>query len=234
MYRSRLQSVEERTNLRKALWWVVGAGGVIVVMMVVGVPLLIRMAIFLGEVRSSGKGVEKTDVIAPVPPSLAVSYDATNSARQTLAGLAEAGTTVYLTQNGESKGNVVVRENGGFVFGDIVLKEGNNTFGSVAVDQAGNRSQPAKEVTIYYSNKQPKLEIESPTNRQQVMGKQVEIKGTTTGTRLTVNERLIILGAEGKFNTVYNLEPGENVLVFSAVDQAGNQIRKELIVTAIP
>lgn len=234
MYRSRLQSLEDKKNFRKATFLALGAVGLIVFVLILGIPILVRMAIFLGDLKSSKSPVEKTDLIPPVPPNLLVSFDATNSSRQTLSGLAEPGSTVYLTQNSESRGSVVVKDDGIFQFGNVILKEGDNKFVGIAIDQVGNKSQSSREVVIYYSNKRPELNVDSPTDRQQITGNRVEIKGSTSGTRLTVNDRLIILGNNGVFSTTYNLDPGENVLVFIASDRAGNQTRKELTVTATP
>ena len=124
-------------------------------------------------------------------------------------------------------------EDGGFSLSNVKLVEGDNKLSAVAIDQAGNKSAPSSEVDIYYSNQQPKLEISSPTDNQQVGGASVEVSGlTTAGVRLTVSGRLIIVNSEGKFSTQFNLASGDNALVFIATDKAGNQTRRELTVTS--
>ena len=236
MYRSRLTRLEERRNLRKATWLAGGTVVLVVTVVILGIPILVKMAGFLGDLKSSSRPVDKNDLIPPVPPAISLPYDATNSARIEIAGSAEPGSTVYLTQNSESQGNAVVGEDGIFRFRDVALKDGNNKFEAVAVDQSGNKSQPSSGVMLLFSNKPPELKIESPTDRQQVSGEmKVEIKGSTgSDVRLTVNERTVIVNSSGKFATTLSLNSGENALVFVAVDRAGNQTRKELTVTAIP
>ena len=235
MYRSRLQRVEEKRNMRQATVLSLGTILIIVAVIVLGIPLLIRMAVFLGDLKSSSRPVDKNDLIPPVPPSISLPYDATNSATQTVGGSAEPGSSVWLTLNGESSGDVVAAEDGGWSISPVRLVGGDNKLSAVAIDQGGNKSAPSPEVDIYYSQQSPQLDISSPTDNQQVSGTTVEISGTTTASvKLTVNGRLIIVNSEGKFSTQFNLTSGDNALVFIAVDRAGNLTRAELTVTSTP
>lgn len=229
--------MEEKRNVRKAVVLTFGIVILVVVILVLGIPVLLKLTSFLGNFRSSGGIVDKTDLFPPAPPSLNIPYDATNSSRQTINGWAEADSMVYLTKNGQSLGSQKTDSTGAFSFGDVTLEAGDNTFVAVAVDQAANKSQPSDETNLFYSSKSPELTLESPTDRQQVSGSspQVTIKGVVMGVeRLTVNGRVVVVGPDGKFATNYSLSLGENVLVFVAIDRAGNQTRKELIVIAIP
>lgn len=221
---SRLSRLEDRRNSRKAVWLILGTIVLLALAVFLGIPVLVKMAIFFGDLKSSKAPVDKTDLIPPPPPSLSLPYDATNSSRQTISGSSEAGSTVYLTLNGESAGNVVTTDDGTFTLGNINLKDGDNALIAVAMDQAGNKGNPSVEVDVYYSNKPPELTAEISA----VANNKVEIKGTTNGERLTANERLIIIGQEGKFATTLNLNPDEKTLVLVATDRAGNQTRKEV------
>ncbi len=189
-----------------------------------GIPVLVKMAVFLGDLKSSKMPVDRTDLIPPPPPSFSLPYDATNSANQTISGGSEAGSTVYLTLNGESVGNVVAKDDGTFTLGDLTLKNGDNVLVAIAIDQAGNKGNASAEVDVYYSNKPPELAVET----SMVADNKVEIKGTTNGERLTANDRLIIIGQGGKFATTINLNPDEKILVLVVTDRAGNQTRKEV------
>ena len=235
MYRSRLQRVEEKRNLRRATVLSLSTILVIVAVIVLGIPLLVRMAVFLGDLKSSSRPVDKNDLIPPIPPLISVSYDATNSATQTIGGSAEPGSSVWLTLNGDSAGDVVAAEDGGWSISPVRLAEGDNKLSAVAIDQGGNKSAPSTEVDIYYSQQPPELDISSPSDNQQVSGASVEVRGSTTaGVRLTVNGRLIIVNSEGKFSSQFNLVAGDNALVFIATDRAGNQTSAELTVTSTP
>jgi hypothetical protein len=172
----------------------------------------------------------------PAPPQISLAYDATNSATQTISGLAEPGSTVYLSQNSHEAGNVVTSNEGIFEFRNITLTKGDNLFTAIALDQSSNKSLTSSSVHLTYSSDPPKLEITSPTDHQSITDKgSVNLLGTTQNvTRLTVNDRTIIVGSNGKFNTMYSLTPGDNVLVFTATDASGNQTRKELTVNYSP
>lgn len=216
--------MEDRRNSQKAVLLILGTIVLLALAVFLGIPILVKMAIFFGDLKSSKTPVDKTDLIPPPPPSLSMPYDATNSALQTISGNSEAGSTVYLTLNGESVGNVVTKDDGAFSLGNINLKNGDNALIAVAIDQAGNKGNPSAEVDVYYSNKPPDLTVETSA----VADSKVDIKGTTSGERLTANDRLIIIGQGGKFATTINLNPDEKTLVLIATDRAGNQTRKEV------
>lgn len=227
--------MEEKRNLRRATVLSLGTILIIVAVIILGIPLLIRLAGFLGDIKSSSQPVDKYDTIPPVPPLISVSYTATNSATQTISGSAEPGSSVFLTLNSDSSGDVVAAEDGGWSISSVRLVEGDNKLSAVAIDQAGNKSSPSTETDIYYSQKPPQLDVSSPTDNQQVNGTNVEVSGSTTaGVRLTVNGRLIIVSSAGKFSTQFPLVAGANALVFIATDKTGNQTRAELTVTATP
>ena len=221
---SRLTRLEDRRNSRKAILLILGTIVLLALAVFLGIPVLVKMAIFFGDLKASRTPVDKTDLISPPPPSFTLPYDATNSARQTVSGSSEAGSTVYMTLNGESVGNVVTKDDGTFTLGDIRLQDGDNALVAVAIDQAGNKGNPSPEVDVFYSNKPPELAVET----SMVADNKVQIKGTTNGERLTANDRLIIVSQTGKFDTTISLNPDEKVMVFVTTDRAGNQTRKEV------
>ncbi len=231
MYHSRLQKLEEKQNLRQATLISLGTVLLIATTLILGIPLLIRLAGFLGELKSTDRPIDKNDTIPPVPPQVSLPFDATNSAQLTLTGNSEPGATVFLTLNEDSSGDVVVSDNGSFTLPQISLTEGDNALAIVAVDQSGNKSVSATQFSVYFSQKAPDLQVDAPTDNQQVTGNTVEVKGNTTpGMKLTINGRLIIVASDGNFATNLNLNPGENPLVIVASDKLGNQARKELTV----
>ncbi len=236
MYRSRMQRIEEKRNIRKAALLILVTILLIVGMAIVGIPLLTRMALFFSSFNAQS-GNEKYDNIPPAAPQIVLPYEATNSATISITGFAEAGSTVYLTQNTDSEEITVTGDDGTFKFEDLSLKAGENIFSAVAMDKAGNKSLTSAQRQISYSHKSPKLVIDTPTDHQVISGEsnRLEIKGSTDiGDRVTVNERNIIVGSSGNFSGLYYLANGENVLVFIALDQAGNQTRKEMTVTYNP
>ena len=238
MYRgTRLQRLEERRNVRRAILMILGSIALILFLIWAGIPVLARLAGLISDLTMTSKPVDRTDLIPPGPPQIRSDFTATNSRIMTLSGNAEPGTTVYLTHNEEAAGNVVTKEDGAFEITDLVLSEGQNIFFAVAFDQAGNQSQMSSAVEIYHSTKTPKLELESPTDRQEVKGKtgRVDVKGITDpGVRVTANERFIIVSEDGRFSGSIDLKEGENTIAVVAVDRAGNQAKNEVAVIYQP
>jgi hypothetical protein len=228
-----MEKSEERQNIKK-VWILLGiniailAGGVII-----GIPVMIRLAIWWGDVKTARSPAIKTDLIPPAPPKILLEFESTNSASQKIAGLSEPGSTVAVGMNGSPLGNSVADSAGKWIFANVILNEGINRFTAVAVDEAGNKSVESDPVSMAYQSKSPDLTVESPADRQVVSGKSavVEVKGfTVPSARLTINDRVVVVGNGGRFTTSVNLSEGENVLVVVAADASGNQTRKELVV----
>jgi len=232
MYSSRLSRREEKQNIRKAILLIAGTILILILAGFFAIPILTRTAIFISSLNSKNTIGDKLDTIPPGAPQIIFSYDATNSATQVLSGRSEAGSTVYLTQNTIDRGNVVTDVDGNFQFTQISLSLGNNLFNAVAIDQAGNKSLTSSEVHLVYMNQPPKLDLQFPTDQQTFDKNALQLKGSTeNATRVTVNDRNIILNSDGQFDTNFPLNPGDNVLIFIVYDSAGNQTRKELTVT---
>ena len=234
MYRSRLQRVEENRNLQKSVWLVLAIVGIMGLLAVYGLPLLVRSAVWFGNMRANSSNRDKSDLIPPGPPFLIITYTATNSAQLLIRGTAEPKSSVFFTLNFQPAGKTGVGDEGVFEYDGIILDEGNNAISAVAVDEEGNRSQPSKPLGVWYANKAPDLTVDTPVDGQKFFGSnsRIEIKGVVAlQTKLTINNRIMIVGGDGKFSTFYGLTEGENTLVFQAEDQAGNQTRKEIKVS---
>lgn len=232
---SRYSSLEERRNRRKAVLW--SLAGILVIVAVVfgGIPVLGKLAEGINNLKSNGKPIDKNDLIAPVSPVISLAYDATNSANQAISGLAEPYSMVYLTRNNDPVGQVKAGNDGSFEVVSVKLVDGRNTFTAVAIDEAGNKSSPANSVVMIYSNKGPEIKLDSPVENQHVNGNppKVQISGSVDpSARLLINDRVIIVSAQGKFNINFQLNNGDNLLIITATDAAGNQTKKELTVTA--
>ncbi|MEK9201188.1 MAG: hypothetical protein AAB909_04420 [Patescibacteria group bacterium] len=237
MVRSRLQRLEEKRSVRTATLLGIGTVVLIILVVIMGVPTVVKMAAFLAEINSANKPVDKNDFIPPPPPLLSNPYPATNSASQVITGSAEPGVTVHLSRQDERVAELVAAEDGSLHFGDVRLVEGENKFSAVAVDSGGNISQTSRNLTIFYLTKQPTLEISAPSEGTTVSGSnaKLEVKGKTdVGARIIVNQRLVIVDSEGNFSTLVTLVSGENKLVVEARDQATNVSKKEIVVNYQP
>ena len=229
MYRSRLQRLEEKRDMRAAVLIFALVILLLIFLGFVGIKFLPRLVNMLSN--SKKVSLDKNDLIPPPPPSLILSYSATNSATINLNGQSEPESVVYLTQNGESKGNQKTQDNGLFVFHEITLSEGNNQFRLVAMDPAGNQSPPSTTYAVEYLSKVPEINIETPQDGQTVTSKKLAVKGTTNPqNRLVINGRWVIPGSTGTFETTLNLNVGENKILFVATDRAGGETQTEITV----
>jgi hypothetical protein len=234
---TRWQRLEERRNKRKAALLITGTLLIIGLGVVFGFNVLTKIFLFIGNLNSANQPVEKTDFIPPSPPQFFPAVEATNSASLTIKGIAEAGSSVFLTQNSQDTANTVTPQDGVFLFPNLRLKEGTNEFLAVAVDDAGNRSQPSNRLVVYYSNKPPPLTVVSPVDRKVVTGNdpRISITGSTDPeARLTINDRIVIVSYDGKFSYNLVLNPGDTTVVIIATDRNGNQARKEMTLTYNP
>lgn len=235
--RTRLIRKEEQKNIRRALIYIVLTLVLAFFLISVGIPLLIKMAIFLGNLRTSSKLPEKNDIIPPSPPRITVPFEATNSAQFSLEGYAEPGAKIMLYNSGLSFGEVIVDTEGQFKADNLKLTQGRNEITAVAQDEASNESQPSTAVIIELDTTPPALEIISPESGTTITGldSQIEIKGKTEEkVKLSINERLVIIESEGNFNYQYSLKEGENVFKLVAQDEASNETEKELIINYSP
>ncbi len=231
---SRLARKEETRNLRQAVFFGFLTIILLLLLIFLGIPILIRMAIFLSEIRSSSLPIKTEDVLPPAPPSLTPLPPATNSAQIALKGFAETGSTVEIFLNGASEAKLVTEKDGGFATSQITLTTGRNEITATAKDEAGNTSQSSGKMIIYYETTPPELTISEPADGSSFYGDEdaVKILGSTKeGAKVTVNEHLVVVGHDGEFEFLFPLTDGENIIKVTAVDQAGNKTEKKLTVT---
>ena len=235
--RSRFSKKQEERNLRQAVFYIFLTLGLAAVLIFVGIPVLIRTAIFLGNFRGSANLPEKSDTIPPSPPRIVVPFEATNSARLSLKGYAEPEANIKLFNSGLSISEILADNEGLFSVENLTLTSGRNEMTAVAVDAAGNESLPSIPAVIEYDTTPPELVISQPAEGETISGqenKMTLVGQTEAGAKLTINGRLVIVGPEGKFSQEYSLNDGENAFALMAQDQAGNQTTKEIKVNYSP
>ena len=230
---SRLASVEERKNIKKAILFIVLTIAILTLLFFVGIPILGRFTGFVSDLGKSDKAITQNDKTPPAPPRFNQFPDFTNQQSITITGNSESAATIKFTFNGNEQ-NSLTDKDGNFSF-NVNLNDGENNFSVVAVDTAGNISQKTKEYKIIFDNKAPDLTIDSPSDGSQFFGskqRQITIQGTTDNTaQVTINERIISVDGNGKFQYTTTLNDGENKFKVKSVDQAGNVTEKDLSFT---
>ena len=160
---SRLESVEEKKNLRSAVVLIILSVIVVIALVVVGIPTVGKVATFVTGLKSGNTPITSNDKTPPAPPTFGVYPDFTNQSSTSVSGTAEAGATVKLTFNGTEQ-NTLVDKDGNFSFQNLTLQLGDNQFSAIAVDGAGNISQKTADKKIVYNNKPPTLSIDRPSD----------------------------------------------------------------------
>ena len=233
---SRLASVEEKRNMRRAFLFTILTILAILGVLFYGLPSVARFAAFLSDLRKSNLPVDRNDTTPPAPPRLDRLPEATKEPEIEISGVTEEGATVILTLNGKDE-EVVADADGKFRF-SYSLRKGENQISAKAKDRTGNESQPTAGITVLFDNEAPKLDISAPADGSQFYGdgqRQLAIKGTTeVGITLTINDRIVKVEEDGTFTFATTLADGENSFNLKSADKAGNQTEKALKVNFSP
>ena len=233
---SRLQSVEEKRNLRSTILFIVLTIAVIVLLVFVGVPLFGRISIFISDLRGGTKAITKNDITPPAPPKFNFSPAFTNQQNINISGNAEPGATVKLTFDGNPQ-ETLADKDGNFSF-SLQLNDGDNNFSAIATDSSGNQSQLSQKYKITLNTKPPDLTVTSPSDGTSFFGsnqRQVTIQGTTeAGCQLTINDRIVSVDDNGTFQYTTTLNDGANSFAVKSTDQAGNLTEKDITLNFSP
>ena len=157
----------------------------------------------------------------------------TNDNTITIAGTADAGATVTLTQNDNVLTSTATATAGGTWTIEVTLSTGNNganTFTATAMDQAGNVSGASNEVTVTLdttSNAPVITPPTTPTNNNTLTITGTADAGATV--TLTQNDNVLTSTATATAGGTWTIEVtlstgnnGANTFTATAMDQAGN------------
>jgi len=233
---SLLAKKEKERNLRKAFLY--GFLTILLGMAIffLGVPALIKLAVFVGKINSSSILPEQSDNIPPSPPVFNPLFEATNSAQISISGFAEGESTVKLFFNNKEE-DVLADQEGKFTFSNLNLKEGQNRVYAIAVDKRGNESNYSEKIDILYDNKPPELDISQPQDGETISteNNRIEIVGKTDeGANILINEHFVVIDSEGNFSYQISLDKGENEIKVVSKDKAGNQTEKTIKINYSP
>jgi len=230
--RSRLDRKEEEEITKKTI--ILGGVTVLIfiVVLIFGLPLLIKLSVLLGNTKSLSKN-DQEKLLPPLPPRLVVSFEATNSAKFSISGVAEPKVEVELMKNDVPLGKKVVDEKGGFVFEDITLDKGGNTFTAVASTEKEGNSELSKTVTVIYDDQPPSISmINPPEDKITVDSTDFDIVGKSEkDVSVTVNGRLALVDDDGVFKLRVQLNAGKNSLEIVLRNPAGNETKKTVEIT---
>jgi hypothetical protein len=204
-----------------------------VLIIIFGLPFLVKFSIFLGETKSSKEKNVKEVVLPPLAPRLVLPFEATNSGVIAIKGLAEANVTVELLKNEVSIGKTQVTPEGDFVFEGVELNKGENAFNAIAMTEMGGSSEISKTANVVYDDQPPELTLLNPNADSITVDKaEYEVSGNTEkGASVLINGHVGMVDDNGKFKLKIQLSSGKNDVEIVAQDLAKNQTKKTVVIT---
>lgn len=201
--------------------------------LIFGLPLLIRFSIFLGEGKNEQNTVSEEKILPPLAPRIIRDFEATNSAQISIKGFAEANVKVELYKNDISIGVTDVSENGDFVFGKIPLDSGDNYFSAIASTEKSGSGDGSETINIIYDTVAPSLTLTNPSEDSlSIDYPDFDIVGSTDkGSSVLINGRIVKVDDNGDFKEKWQLNTGKNDLEIIARDVAGNETKKSISIT---
>ena len=229
---SRLKRNSEEEISRKTILLGLLTLLVFILVIVFGLPVLVRFSILLGDLKSGRESGVKEKVLPPLPPRLVVSYEATNSSEIVISGFAQPKMTVELLKNEVMLARETVGDNGEFSFAGVTLDEGINSFEAVARLEEGGSSEASRPVEVVFDRVLPELSLTRPESEElKVQLASYEVVGKSEkGASVWVNNRVAMVGDEGNFKIQIELSIGRNEVEVAARDLAGNEVRKKVVI----
>lgn len=228
---SRLARRQGKKTVRRSLWMIFLAVGGSLLFLFVLMPQLIQL--FFRIIGTGELSLESSDTVPPQIPVVSPLPEATKESSITVEGFGEPESDVVFVVNGQEMGKTAVDGSGAFTY-TLDLTEGENSVNVYGVDAAGNESN-SRQLMVAYDTQAPTLAFEDLEDGKQVMLRQnqtLEIRGETEPkSQLTLNERSIFVGSDGTFRTTYHLNEGENALLFTVTDLAGNRTERKVTVS---
>lgn len=164
--------------------------------------------------------VDKSFPQAPIIDSLP---DATNSAKLAVSGFSATDGKILIFDNDEKVGETTSQA-GKFRYDDFTLKSGDNNIAAKAVSGQGKESDFSQVKKVAFLQKEPKLNVDNPTDGQGFSGNnRIRVSGKTDqNVQVWANGFLANTNTDGSFEVFVPLATGDNNLEIKAVDLAGN------------
>jgi hypothetical protein len=231
--RSRLEKKADEEITKKTVFLGLLTIVVFVVVVVVGLPFLIKLTVMIGNNKSKNDNSTVVKELPPMAPRLILPFESTNSSQISVKGLAEKNVMVELLKNDVSIGKVQTNDAGEFSFDNIGLDQGDNQFTAIAISDSGGSSEPSKAAVVSYDNVPPSLTMLNPSEDSlSVSSADFDVIGQSDkGVSVTVNSQVAMVDDSGKFKIKLQLNVGKNDVNIVVSDPAGNVTRKTISIT---
>lgn len=167
------------------------------------------------------------------PPVLNIPFEATNTASIVIKGYSSSNHTVEIYIDDQMQAVAEVKDDGSFETDPVDLNLGTNNIYGKTVNDQGDKSLPSKTIRILYDNEKPKMELKEPSDNLEVKdSRKIIVSGNTEMDAVVeINNARAIVNFDGNFSYSLELDEGENTIVITATDKAGNitQISRRVI-----
>lgn len=231
--RSRLERKSEEKVTKKTVSLGIITIIVFILVIIFGLPLLVKLSIFLGDIKNKKEKVVTEKVLPPLAPRLILPYDATNSATISIKGVADSKTTIELLKNDSLLEKKDVTDAGDFVFDNVSLDKGNNVFTAISINDKGVNSEISKQLKVIFDDTPPEITMINPSeDTLTVDNPDFDIVGKSEkGVSVLINGRVAMVDDNGQFKLKLQLNSGKNDVEINVADQAGNVTKKNISIT---
>lgn len=200
----------------------------------VGLKLILNTSVFLANIFSKDAQTDPLNKTSDVYGSVNIDDIpvATNSAKIILTGSVINYSKLDFYINGDivEKKNMTTTDIFTIEIGD--LERGENEVYVRATTEDGKNTKKTPVYKVIYKDEKPKLEISSPDDKATVSSPEVIVKGLTDKEVLIkVNDLPVVVDVNGGFDSTVRLKEGDNTIVITASDTAGNIEEKTLTIT---
>lgn len=229
MVPSRLRRFEEKNATRRIAIAIFGSIAILVFLALFGVRILIGFSLLIDRLRG-GTQQQTPQQTLILPPILDPLPEATKSATLTVHGRGAPKTEVALYLNDEEYKKIDVDEDGTFEISGIPVEEGKVTLNAKLIDEKNNTSDFSNTISTLIDRTAPKLAVDKPEDNTTINDgtHKVTVNGVTDeDMKVTINDRIVVVKADGSFTYSMPLNDGENKLAIIARDPAGNETKIE-------
>jgi len=204
---------------------------VVIFIFTVGIKALLGSAAFISRLMNKGQtetqSIKKQNFIGSI--DVVSIPSATNSAKISISGRVLNYDTVVIFLNDEKIKEIKVKDSFDETIDD--LEEGINQIYFLAKSKKTKTSEKTPVYTVLLKITTPPLEILEPKDNAKTNEQEIKLKGKTDkDTFVEVNHQPVVVNALGDFETLVKLNEGENKIIITAADIAGNVESKTITV----
>jgi hypothetical protein len=231
---TRLERHQQRETRNRTLIF----GGIVLVLVIffltVGIPMFVNLSGNFGKMLGGGaKTTDKGKSLEFSTVEINNIPEATNSATLIVGGTVSNidNLTVYL--NGSADKKVEVSGKSDFNLEISGLKSGSNEIYASGSLKGSNTVRESQKYTVVYRADKPNLEITAPADNSSTPRDEIQVIGNTDANAdltVKVNGQPTVLATGGHFQSTVKLKEGENKIVVTVTDTAGNSEEKTVTV----